>query len=106
VNPAAADAPAAASGIERGGQPYSRPAAAGRDPWETVLLEGGLAQQVVELAHLDAFDQRGDFRVGVDQRGAVRVPRVADRELVAAQLGQPAPLISVAGIPLYIFIRL
>src|SRR5215831_8901951 len=81
-------APAAALGIERGGQLYSRPAAAGHDPWESVLLERGLAQQVVELAHLDAFDQRGDFRVGVDQRGAVRVPRIPDRELVAAQLGQ------------------
>src|SRR5690348_7123709 len=70
----------------------------GRGPWETVLLEGGLAQQVVELAHLDAFDQCGDFRVGVDQRGAVRVPGVPDRELVAAQLGQfHAGTLRVAG---------
>src|SRR6516164_9874727 len=67
-------------------------------PRETVFSADGLAQQVVELAHLDAFDQRGDLREGVDQRGAIRVPRVPDRELAAAQLGQlHAGTLRVAG---------
>src|SRR6266568_9384465 len=57
-------------------------------PRETVLLADGLTKEVVELAHLDAFDQRGDFRMGVDQRGAIGVSRVPDGELVTAQLGQ------------------
>src|SRR5712691_11510378 len=67
-------------------------------PRETVLLADGLTQEVVELAHLDAIDQRGDFRMGVDQRGAIGVSRVTDGELVAAQLGQlDAGALRVAG---------
>src|SRR5215831_15139512 len=94
---ALADAPAAASGITR--RPAFLPEALGvRRGRGNRCSAGCLAEQIVELAHLDALDKRRDFGVGVDKRGPVRVPRVPDGELVAVQLGQfHAGALRVAG---------
>src|SRR5215469_11916767 len=48
----------------------------------------GLTQQIVEFAHLDAFDERGDFRSGVDKSRSFWIPRIPDSELTADQFGQ------------------
>src|SRR5690242_456848 len=74
--------------LERGGQLSSRQPAASAAGAGNLCSADGLTEQVVELAHLDALDERGDLRVGVDKRGTFRVPRIPDGELVAAQLGQ------------------
>src|SRR5262249_16330817 len=74
--------------LERGGQLSSQKPAAPATSAGNLCSANGFTKQVVELAHLDALDERGDLRLGVDKRRAFRVPRVPDGELVAAQLGQ------------------
>src|SRR6516165_7961969 len=61
------------------------PGAGSRTP--PVGSAGQPGQQVVEFAQLDALDKGRDLGPGVDEGGALRVPRVADRELTGAQAG-------------------
>src|SRR5215470_11619678 len=54
----------------------------------TARSADGLTQQIVEFAHLDAFDERGDFRSGVNKCRSFWVSRIPDSEFAAAQPGQ------------------
>src|SRR3954449_7460392 len=57
----------------------------------SVSLSGN---QIVEVAVAGALDERGDLGEGVDQRWALRVARVADRD--AGPIGQLGELDAVA----------
>src|SRR5215813_1068618 len=84
--------------LERGGQLSFRQARSLSRGRGKPCLANGVTEQIVELAHLDALDERGDLCMGVDKRGTFRVPRIPDGELVAAQLGQfHAGTLRVAG---------
>src|SRR5262249_38269139 len=72
------DAPAAASGWNAAASfPPSSPQPQPRAR-ETCARLTASPEQIVELAHLDALNERGDLRMGVYKRGTLGVPRIPD----------------------------